>query len=545
MATTSAPTSAAAGAIDHPGQLNERPDLGRRRGHPPGLTLLFLAEMWERFSFYGMRALLVLYLVNALKWRPADASNLYGTYTAAVYLTPLLGGWIADRFIGTARSLVVGGVIIALGHFTLAFAPESAGAGGVYPVGGSMAAFYAGLALVVVGTGFFKPNVSTMVGQLYRAGDERRDAGFTVFYMGINLGAFLAPLVCGYLGESPRFGWHYGFGAAGVGMVLGLLTFVWGRNRYLEGIGLPPARAGAHHASSQRGADYTAGDVAEGAVLQAEVGAAQQVATTPLPGIIAGLAGAVLGYVAGGLLGFFMGGIILWALATTVLGTRGEERNRVLAIFVVVFFVIFFWAAYEQAGSSMNLFADKNTDLTAPGWMRGLAGGDRIPASWFQSVNPLVLLASAPLFAMLWPRLARAGREPSTAMKMVWGLALLGVGFVFMVLGARASAGGALVSPWWLVAAYAFHTWGELCLSPVGLSYVTKVAPLQFASLMMGVWFLANAAANKVAGTLAAQVEAWGNTTLFTVLVASSLAAAALMLLSVPLLKRLTRTVRA
>jgi POT family proton-dependent oligopeptide transporter len=215
-------------------------------------------------------------------------------------------------------------------------------------------------------------------------------------------------------------------------------------------------------------------------------------------------------------LGLFMGGIILWALATTVLGTRGEERRRVLAIFLVVFFVIFFWAAYEQAGSSMNLFADKNTDLTAPAWLRGLAGGARIPASWFQSVNPTVLLLSAPLFAGLWPRLARAGREPSTAMKMVVGLALLGVGFVFMVLGAQRSAGGALVSPWWLVAAYAFHTWGELCLSPVGLSYVTKVAPLQFASLMMGVWYLANAAANKVAGTLAAQVESWGNTRLYT-----------------------------
>jgi POT family proton-dependent oligopeptide transporter len=217
----------------------------------------------------------------------------------------------------------------------------------------------------------------------------------------------------------------------------------------------------------------------------------------------------------------------------------------VLAIFLVVFFVIFFWAAYEQAGSSMNLFADKNTDLTAPGFLRGAAGGDRMPASWFQSVNPLVLLVSAPLFAALWPRLALRGREPSTAMKMVVGLALLGVGFVFMVLGAQRSAGGALVSPWWLVAAYAFHTWGELCLSPVGLSYVTKVAPLQFASLMMGVWFLANAAANKVAGTLAAQVGAWGNTRLYTVLVASSLAAAAIMLMCVPLLKRLTRTVKA
>lgn len=545
MATTSAPASAAAGAIDHPGQVNEHLDLAAGRRHPPGLPLLFLVEMWERFSYYGMRALLVLYLVNALQWGPADASNLYGTYTAAVYLTPLIGGWLADKYIGTGHSLVIGGVVIAAGHFLLAFAPEAAGPGGAAPLGGSMTAFYGGLLLVIVGTGFFKPNVSTMVGQLYGPGDTRRDAGFTIYYMGVNLGAFLAPLVCGYLGQSERFGWHYGFGAAGVGMVLGLLTFLWGRNKYLPGIGLPPARAGAHHPTSQRGADYTAGDVAHGAVVQAEEAAAQQVATTPVPGLVAGALGAAGGYLAGGVLGLFMGGIILWALATTVLGTRGEERNRVLAIFLVVFFVIFFWAAYEQAGSSMNLFADRNTDLGARGWMRGLAGGDTIPSSWLQSVNPLVLLLSAPFFAMLWPALGRAGREPSTAMKMVIGLALLGVGFVFMVLGARASEGGALVSPWWLVAAYAFHTWGELCLSPVGLSYVTKVAPLQFASLMMGVWFLANAAANKVAGTLAAQVEAWGNTRLYTVLVVSSLAAAAVMLLCVPLLKRLTRSVRA
>jgi amino acid/peptide:H+ symporter len=196
--------------------------------------------MWERFSYYGMRALLVLYLVNALRWGPAEASNLYGTYTAAVFLTPLIGGWLADKFIGTGRSLVIGGLVIAAGHFMLAFAPESAGPGGTSPLGGSMAAFYGGLLLVVIGTGFFKPNVSTMVGQLYRPGDDRRDAGFTIFYMGVNLGAFLAPLVCGYLGQSERFGWHYGFGAAGVGMLLGLLTFMWGRNKYLPGIGLRP-----------------------------------------------------------------------------------------------------------------------------------------------------------------------------------------------------------------------------------------------------------------------------------------------------------------
>lgn len=540
MATSSAPASA---ALDQPRQTGGDPVAALSAGHPKGLYLLSAVEMWERFSYYGMRALLVLYLVNALRWRPADASNLYGTYTAAVYLTPLIGGWIADRFIGTGRSLVIGGLIIAAGHFLLALSPETASAGGLQATGGSMLAFYAGLSLVVVGTGFFKPNVSTMVGQLYAPDDTRRDAGFTIYYTCFNIGAALAPLICGYLGQNPRYGWHYGFGAAGVGMLLGLATYVWGRNRYLAGVGLPPSRAGAHHAASQRGPDYTAGDVAAGALVQAEVGALEQGATSPLPSLAIGVIGAAAGYLAGGVLGLFMGGIILWALATTVLGTRGEERNRVLAIFIVVFFVAFFWAAYEQAGSSMNLFADKSTDLTARGPMRALAGGPIIPSSWFQSVNPSILLLSAPFFAAAWTRLNRSGRGPSTALKMSVGLGLLGVGFVFMVLGAQRAAGGALVSPWWLVMAYAFHTWGELCLSPVGLSYVTKVAPLQFASLMMGVWYLANAAANKAAGTLAAQSESWGYTKLFMVLVASSLAAALTMLVCVPLLKRLTRTI--
>lgn len=543
MAATAPP--AAAGALDQPRQTSGDPVAAFSGGHPSGLYLLSAAEMWERFSYYGMRALLVLYLVNALRWHPADANNLYGTYTASVYLTPLIGGWVADRFIGTRRSLVVGGLVIAAGHFMLAFAPEAAGAGGLNPTGGSMLAFYGGLTLVVIGTGFFKPNVSTMVGQLYAPGDTRRDAGFTIYYTCFNIGAAIAPLVCGYLGQNPRYGWHYGFGAAGVGMLLGLATFVWGRDRYLPGIGLPPARAGAHHPSSQRDPDYTSGDVAEGALVQGEVAALQQGATSPVPGLTAGVLGAVGGYLAGGLLGMFMGGVILWALATAFLGTRGEERNRVLAIFLVVFFVIFFWAAYEQAGSSMNLFADKNTDLTAPGALRGLTGGPTVPSSWFQSVNPLILLASAPFFAALWTRLGRSGGGPSTGLKMSAGLGLLGVGFVFMVLGAQRAAGGALVSPWWLVAAYAFNTWGELCISPVGLSYVTKVAPVQFASLMMGVWYLSNAAANKVAGTLAAQSETWGYTKLYTVLVTSSLAAAAVMLCCVPLLRRLQRSANA
>jgi POT family proton-dependent oligopeptide transporter len=473
-------------------------------GHPRGLGLLFVVEMWERFSYYGMRALLVLYLVNYLKWSDGDASRLYGTYTSLVYLTPLVGGYLADRYIGTRRSLVIGGIIIAAGHFTLALT--------------SMTTFYIGLALIIVGTGFFKPNVSTMVGQIYKPGDARRDAGFTIFYMGINLGAFLAPLVCGYLGQ--EIGWHYGFAAAGVGMVLGLITYLWGRNKYLPGIGLTKKQDAANAAA--RGAEAIVHE-----------------AINVVPGIAGAAVGLVLAFLLhGGWMGYMFGVIIGAAVGTTIFGTKGEERNRVLAIFIVAFFVVFFWMAYEQAGSSMNLFADRHTNLSL--------GGFTFPSSWFQAVNPLFILIFAPLFASAWVNLGRREREPSTAFKMVIGLFLLGVGFLFMVAGGRIADTGVKVSALWLTMAYAFHTWGELSLSPVGLSYVTKVAPVRFASLLMGVWFLANAAANKLGGFLASQTENIPSLGKFYMIpVATSFGAAFLMLLLVPLLKRLTKTVQA
>ncbi len=513
MSDPSAPPAAAV-APPRPAALDDRALLG----HPRGLGLLFVTEMWERFSYYGMRALLVLYLVNVVRWETARATSLYGTYTMAVYLTPLVGGYLADRWIGTRRSLVIGGVIIALGHFTLALP--------------GMTAFYLGLALIVAGTGFFKSNVSTMVGQIYPAGDTRRDAGFTIFYMGVNLGAFLGPLVCGYLAQSGRFGWHWGFAAAGVGMVLGLAVYLWGREKYLPGIGVGGARRGAEHAAGEERGGRTALDGAIGAGAGALLAA-----------LLGG--GSALGILAGLLVGAMVG--------VTVLGTRGDERRRVVALFIVVFFVVFFWAAYEQAGSSMNLFADKNTDLTLLGW--------QIPSSWFQSVNALAILIFALPFAALWQSLAARRREPSTALKMVLGLFLLGVGFLFMLAGGRRADGGVLVSPTWLVLAYLFHTFGELCLSPVGLSYVTKLAPARFASLLMGAWFLANAAANKIAGALAGLTPLPGETRaagaggvagflqdvsatnfgFYSIFVVSSFAAAALMLLFVPLLKRLTK----
>ncbi len=513
----------AAVAIDRPPVFDDRSLFG----HPRGLGLLFITEMWERFSYYGMRAILVLYLVNALKWDTAHAANLYGTYTMLVYLTPVIGGYLADRFIGTRRSLVIGSIVIAMGHFTMAFP--------------GMSSFYAGLGLIIIGTGFFKSNVSTMVGQIYANGDTRRDSGFTIFYVGINTGAFLGPLVCGSLAQSDRFGWHYGFAAAGVGMILGLIVYLWGREKYLPGIGVSVTRTPEEaRARAQAIADANTGNP----VVHGSIGAA---------------AGAVVGWFlgSGSLLGLAMGMVIGAALGITVLGTRGEERKRVIALFIVVFFVIFFWAAYEQAGTSMNLFADKNTNLDVSGF--------HIPSSWFQSVNAAIIVLFAPVFAILWTWLGKRGKEPSTALKMALGLALLATGFIFMVMGGSRADQGVLVSPLWLVAAYAFHTFGELCLSPVGLSYVTKVAPVKFASLLMGVWFLANAAANKIAGSLAAytptpgeapQAHASGlggfiqsvsatNHGFYMIFVVAGFAAAAIMLLFVPFLKRLTASVDA
>jgi proton-dependent oligopeptide transporter, POT family len=496
-------------AADRPPALEDRSLLG----HPKGLGLLFITEMWERFSYYGMRALLVLYLTNELGWTAGNASRLYGTYTGLVWLTPLIGGYLADRFIGTRRSLVIGAIIISLGHFSLAVE--------------SMVTFYLGLALVIIGTGFFKPNVSTMVGQIYPAGDPRRDGGFTIFYMGINLGAFIAPLICGWLGQ--RIGWHYGFGAAGVGMVLGLIVYLWGRDRYLPGIGV--------RATSPKAA-AAAVDVTK---------------TNPMHGVIGAAIGLAVGFAIGRgdwyslLYGLIVGG----ALGVSVLGSHGEERRRVIALFIVTFFVIFFWMAYEQAGSSMNLFADRYTDLDLSGFL--------IPSSWFQSFPPLFVLIFSLPFAYLWKRLSDAGKEPSTAMKMVLGLFILGLGFLFMIAGGRgvdecaarvgleqATTQCHIASPMWLVWAYLFSVIGELFVSPVGLSYVTKVAPARFGSLLMGSFFLSNSAASYFGGFMAGLSEKIPEQTNFWALfVGTSIGAAFLMLLLVPILKRLTASVKA
>jgi POT family proton-dependent oligopeptide transporter len=437
---------------------------------PPGLFLLFGVEMWERFSFYGMKAMLVLFLTDAARggfgWSKPAADRLFGLYGFCVYALPLGGGYLADRLIGTRRSMVIGGLIIAAGHFCLALPSTST--------------FFLGLVLVAIGTGFFKPNVSTMIGQLYGENDPRRDGGFTIFYMGVNVGGLFGPLVCGYLAESPRWGWHYGFAAAGVGMVLSIVMYLALRGRYLPGIGLPPRRAEA-----------------------------STTATAAAPPR---------------------------ARLTRV------ERDCLIALLVIMAFSIPFWTAFEQTGSSMNFFAAERT--------RRVVFGYAFPATWLQSVNSAIILATAPLFAWMWTALARRGREPSTPVKMGAALLLMGLGFVVMVGGARASEGGVLVSPAWLVVTYALHTFGELCLSPIGLSTVTKLAPVKFTSLLMGLWFFSTAIAEFLAGHLASlsdRVERGelfhllgGQADFFLVFVVTSVASGVLLLALSPWLKRLT-----
>jgi POT family proton-dependent oligopeptide transporter len=478
-----------------------------RKPQPKGLGVLFITEMWERFSYYGMRALLVLYLIastsDALEngqananpgfgWTEESAFILYGVYTWAVYLTPIFGGWLADRFLGTHRSMLIGGWIIAAGHTTLALTELSgvtAGEAVTLQTGpGALITFITGLALIVIGTGFFKPCVSVMVGQLYGENDPRRDSGFTIFYMGINLGALLSPLVAGSLGE--MVGWHWGFGAAAVGMLLGLFFYQVLRPRYLQGIGLAPrAQAAWDAANGARNSD------------------AAPVAPEP---------------------------------------PRGVVVQRIAVILILAFVGnIFFWTAFEQAGSSLNVFAKNYTDRT----VGTLFGPEGFPASWYQSLNPLSILIFAPVFAWLWIYLDRRGRNPSTPAKFFWGLFLLGLAFIAMVLGAIQARETGLAGPQWLLITYVVYTWGELCLSPVGLSMVTKLAPARLQSLMMGIWFLSFSVANLLGGLVARfskRLETGeitfvleGLPGFYLMLVVFPIAAGLLILLLTPLLKRM------
>jgi proton-dependent oligopeptide transporter, POT family len=391
--------------------------------HPRGIYLLFFTEMWERFSYYGMRALLVLFLVSevskgGLGWSSVQAGQLYGLYTGFVYVTPLIGGYLADKFLGFRYAVMIGAALMALGHASLAF--------------DSMFAFYLGLILLVLGNGFFKPNISSMVGQLYPDGSPLKDSGYTIFYMGINIGAFLGILICGYLGE--RVGWHYGFGAASIGMTLGLILFA-SLQFMLGDVGLKPMKVKT------------------------------VVETKPL----------------------------------TV-----YEKQRLYVVGVLAFFSMLFWLAFEQAGSSMNIFALKYTDREL-NWLNF-----EVPASWFQTINPLFIIILAPLFSLLWIQLAKIHKNPDGPLKFMAGLFLLGLGFLVLVIGAAnipPGAQSASVSMMWLIFALLLHTMGELCLSPMGLSYVNKLSPKHLMGIMFGAWFLAAAVGNYIGGVLFGMID--------------------------------------
>jgi POT family proton-dependent oligopeptide transporter len=451
-------------------------------GHPLGLSNLFFTELFERASYYGMRALLILYMTaqtvdGGLGYDVGTSALVYGLYTSLAYLANLPGGWIADRLLGQRRSVLLGGILIALGHFTMAF--------------DLIAAFYTGLGLIIMGTGMLKPNISVMVGHLYSADDARRDAGFTIFYMGINIGAFAAPLICGAL--AVNYGWHYGFAAAGVGMTLGVIVYVL-TGKQLGDIGRLTAEAEAEKAESR--SMFVKGLVGV-LVLFGGLAALMVAGVVPsTPGVIQSIYIVLLLSITLGLFGW---------LLTRPYWTNGERKRLYMIILLFAGYAIFL-AAFEQAGSSLNLFAEKSTDRTLGEWLQwipGLENGTMIPAAWFQSLNAFFIFTIAPFVAMIWVALGRRGKDPSTASKFGMGLVLLGLGFVTMVGAGLVSADGGQASPWWLVLTYLFHTLGELTLSPVGLSATTKLAPARVSSLMMGVWFLGASVGNFIAGSIA------------------------------------------
>ncbi|MET8307481.1 peptide MFS transporter [Micromonospora sp. NPDC005173] len=446
-------------------------------GHPRALATLFLTEMWERFSFYGMRAILVLYLTaettdDGLGLGDSSATAVYGTYNAMVYLMALPGGWVADRLIGARRSVLWGGVVIAAGHYVMAV-----------PTRWSV---FAGMVLIVLGTGLLKPNISTMVGALYDRDSPRRDAGFSIFYMGINLGAFIAPLITGLLGE--KINWHLGFAVAAVGMTFGVIQYVLGRRNLGD--------AGDRPADPLLGADRRRALTRVG------------VAVAALVVLVAALALAGL---------FTIDSVVNLLTAVTVLVTIGyfarimtdrelstTERSRMKAYLWLFVFAAAFWLIYDQAGSVLNIFAAERTDRNVAGFT--------FPASWLQSVNPILVIIGAPLFALLW---LRVGHRVSTPVKFAVGLVLNGLSFVLMAAAAQAAVGGGQVSPWWLVAVFALQVAGELSLSPVGLSATTKLAPVKYASQMLGLWFLATAVGDAIGGQVARLADTWSEPTYF------------------------------
>jgi POT family proton-dependent oligopeptide transporter len=408
--------------------------------------------MWERFSYYSIRGLFVLYLTQVLAFDTPRATNLYGTFTSLVYLSPLLGGYIADRFWGKNVSIIFGGILMAIGQFIMGL--------------GSVGFVYTAMGFIILGNGFFKPNISSLLGDLYEKNDPRRDGGFTIFYMGINLGAFMANLIAGTIGET--FGFMYGFWCAGIGIIIGLIVFVFGKEKYLQGKGKMPKH-------------YIAQKTYEGGASQEK-----NAPDTPL---------------------------------------TLEEKQRIAVIFILAFFAIFFHAVFEQKGAALNLFARDYVDRI----VRIGSLSFEMKTTWFQSFNPLFIILFAPVFSKLWLDLNRKGKEPTVMGKFMWAFWLIAVGYIVLLIAAMMLGPGVKMGMIWLILAYFFFTIGEICLSPVGLSMVTKLSPAKFVSLMMGTWFLSNAAANKVAGFYSGYIHSWPLTKFFTWLVVAPLAAAILL----------------
>ena len=525
-----------------------------KKGHPKGLYVLFATEMWERYNYYGMRAILVLFMTKALLFDKVFASNLYGSYTSLVYLTPLVGGYISDRYWGNKRSIIAGGLVMALGEFVLFFCAS------LYKSAPDISSilFFTGLGLMIAGNGFFKPNISSMVGQLYPKGDRRTDAAYTIFYMGINVGGALGPFICGLVGDTGNpadFKWS--FLVAGIGMLISVVVQKAFQSKYVKSpegmpLGDVPAKAPKQFSNPVY---IVAGLLFFSAVLIGLLYIDAKVFSYLTYLLIASV--------------LFIAFVIF-----SDKSLNSIERQRIGVIFIVAFFVIFFWSAFEQAGASLTFFAEEQTNrkigLKIPVWsvvavsllflyyvvtlfkkvsknlgtaydkqLRGTIyvllailaasvvigniyvlslgqqsiGKDEIPASWFQSLNSIFVVTFAPVFAWLWLKMGK--REPTSPFKMAIGLLLLAVGYLWIAFGVKNVQPGIKVSMIWLTGMYALHTWGELSLSPIGLSLVNKLAPFKFASLLMAVWFLANAAANKLAGVLSALYPEAGKTTSF------------------------------
>jgi POT family proton-dependent oligopeptide transporter len=464
------------------GRMTDAPSDTRFFGHPRGLSTLFFTEMWERFSYYGIRPLLVLFMTAALAqggfgFPRENAAAIVGIYAASVYLSSLPGGWVADRLLGLRRAIWYGGCLIAAGHISIALSAL---------VGRS--AFFLGLVLIVLGTGLLKPNISAIVGDLYPEGGARRDAGFSIFYMGINIGALLAPLVTGYLGE--KVGWHYGFGAAGLGMIVGLIQYRF-TSSWLGSLGLEITRHPDPVVQARQERRMKWG-------LGASLAALVALLVLGVTGVLHVDAVSVahsMGYVIAGM------ALIYFLYLFTLAGLTLAEKKRVVAIVVLFVFATIFWSAFEQAPTSLNLFAADFTDRVVFGW--------EMPTLWLQSANSFFVITLAPVFAAIWVALGRRGGDLSSPAKFTLGLLFAGAGFAVMIFASeRIQGGGAVrVSPWWLVVCYFFQTLGELCLSPVGLSSMTKLAPRKFTGQMMGVWFMATALGNLVAGLVGGHVN--------------------------------------